>query len=67
MSLPLAVAAVGVDRAGARPRSWAQLVGLIAASAGLEPGEELPGGLWLEGMLEEVAGLWGLRKPPERV
>jgi hypothetical protein len=44
-----------------RPRTWGQLLALVRASAGLEAGEELPSSLWLQGMLEEVGGAWGLR------
>lgn len=35
-------------------------VALFRVSAGLEPGEDLPACLWLQGVLEEVGGTWGL-------
>lgn len=44
-----------------RPRSGREVLALVRAAARLEPDEELPRGLWMQGILEEVAGGWGVR------
>lgn len=47
-----------------KPRSGREVVALVRSAARLEAGEMLPRGVWMQGMLDEVAAGWGLRVGP---